>query len=245
MILSRVALSYHVYLEDCIVGMQNHVESESIDVIVADPPFGINFDEFGKSPTYERNSDFVIDGYVDIKPENYESFTTAWITQVKRCLKDSGSGYIFSGWSQIATMIGCLNAAKLTIVNHIIWRYQFGVFTKRKYATSHYHILFVVKDERKYKFYKHDENEYIEDVWVFQRPYVKDQERYATKLPPSLVRKCLQHSSVVGDTILDPFLGSGTTMKVAKEMNRNCVGFEVNPNCIELYKPLCIDIVRS
>jgi site-specific DNA-methyltransferase (adenine-specific) len=38
--------------------------------------------------------------------------------------------------------------------------------------------------------------------------------------------------SYVGETVLDPFLGSGTTMKVAKDLKRNCIGIEINQNLI-------------
>lgn len=222
--------------------MRKHIKNGSIDLVVADPPFGIDFDKVSKGATYERNSDLVIDGYVEVPREKYDEFTHAWMEQAFRCLKRTGTAYIFSGWTNLPIIASNIEKVGFTLINHIIWRYQFGVFTKRKYSTSHYHVLFVAKDERKYKFYKDNENEYIEDVWVFMRPYTKDVERYPTKLPPMVVEKCLKYSSRENNIILDPFLGSGTTIAKAIEMNRRYIGFEKNVNCKQLYRDISGEI---
>ena len=54
--------------------------------------------------------------------------------------------------------------------------------------------------------------------------------------PEELVKRCVLLYSFTGDTVLDPFLGSGTTMKVAKEMGRNSIGIELSPEYIEKAK---------
>lgn len=225
-----------VFIDDCITGMRQHIDSNTIDLVIADPPFGIEFDKVGKSSSYERNGNLVTDGYIEVSSEQYEQFTNDWLKQIYRCLKTTGSAYIFSGWTNLRSVLNSIHDNGFTMVNHIVWRYQFGVFTKRKFSSSHYHVLLVVKDEKRYTFYKEHPNEYIEDVWVFGRPYTKDEERYPTKLPPNVVKKCVKHSSRENDLVLDPFLGSGTTLGVCDDMKRRFVGFEKNVNCIELYK---------
>lgn len=54
--------------------------------------------------------------------------------------------------------------------------------------------------------------------------------------PEELPYRCMKLYSYVGDTVLDPFLGSGTTMKVARQLKRNCIGFEIDPTSIKLCK---------
>lgn len=235
-------LTMTVYIGDCISGMRKHIDSGSIDLCVADPPFGIGFDKIGKGGSYERNRDLVTDGYVEVPREKYDAFTHDWLEQMYRCLKSTGSAYIFSGWTNLPIVAANIEKIGFTLINHIIWRYQFGVFTKRKFSTSHYHVLFIVKDESKYNFYKENENEQIEDVWVFTRHYTKDEERYPTKLPSMVVRKCLKYSSREQNIVMDPFLGSGTSLAVADEMNRNFVGFEMNQRCQPLYETIRGDI---
>jgi site-specific DNA-methyltransferase (adenine-specific) len=201
------------------------VPSGTVDLIVTDPPFAIDFK--AQRLNYNRKGSNVIEGYREIPEEEYGSFTRNWMTEAARVLAPSGSMYVFSGWNRLRDILEGLDAAGLTTINHLIWKYQFGVFTKKKYVTSHYHILFVVKDPKQYTFNKIDH--YPEDVWVINREYWKGKMKTPTKLPPEIVRKILLYSSNYGDLVLDPFLGSGTVAIVAQQEGRHFLGFEVVP----------------
>jgi site-specific DNA-methyltransferase (adenine-specific) len=133
--------------------------------------------------------------------------------------------YVFSGWNRLIDVLTGLESAGLTTINHLIWKYQFGVFTRKKFVTSHYHILFAVKNPRRYCFNKIDH--YPEDVWVINREYWKGRIKTPTKLPSVLVRKILAYSSREHDLVLDPFIGSGTVAIASKEMGRHYLGFEL------------------
>jgi site-specific DNA-methyltransferase (adenine-specific) len=65
-------------------------------------------------------------------------------------------------------------------------------------------------------------------IWDFQ-PASAKQEGHPAPFPEELPRRCIRLYSFVGDTILDPFAGSGTTLKVARELERNSIGYEINP----------------
>jgi len=212
-----------VFYEDCIEGLRK-TPQESVDLVIADPPFGIEFD--GKSSVYNRDASFVINGYSEID-RDYDAFTNAWIREVPRVMKDSASAYIFSGWNNLRHVERACEDNNLTIVSHLIWKYNFGVFTWRKFVTSHYHILFVVKDTSKYYFNK--VRHYPEDVWLFKREYRPHEWKNGTKLPLELVQECIDFSSKPGDVILDPFMGNGTTAAAAKTKFRHFLGFESNP----------------
>jgi site-specific DNA-methyltransferase (adenine-specific) len=199
------------------------IESGSVDLIVTDPPFAIDFT--ARRGNYNRNGDRVMEGYREVPSGEYAAFTRAWIGEARRVLADSGSMYIFSGWNNLKDILNAVDDAGLATVNHIIWKYQFGVFTKKKYVTSHYHILFVVKDPKNYTFNKVEH--YPEDVWVINREYWTGKVKTPTKLPIKLVRKILAFSSNPRDLVLDPFLGSGTVAVAAKEMGRRYLGFEI------------------
>ena len=60
--------------------------------------------------------------------------------------------YIFSGWNNLKDILIAIDDVGLTVVNHIIWKYQFGVVTKNKFVISHYHCLFVCKNPKKENF---------------------------------------------------------------------------------------------
>ena len=127
------------------------ISKNKIDLVITDPPFAINFK--AKKANYNRTQSRVIEGYNEILPENYYDFTLQWMSEIFRILKDSGSMYVFSGWNNLKDILTVIDDVGFTVVNHIIWKYQFGVVTKNKYVTSHYHCLYVCKNPKKRKFY--------------------------------------------------------------------------------------------
>lgn len=220
-----------IYCGDALQLMKD-LPPEVIDLIVTDPPFAIDFK--AKRNNYNRTQDRVLEGYNEIPKEKYYDFTVNWMREAYRILKKTGSMYVFSGWTNLKDILNALDEVGFITINHLIWKYQFGVFTKRRYVTSHYHILFVVKDEKKYKFNKVEH--YPEDVWIINREYWTGKIKTPTKLPVELVKKILLFSSDEGDIVFDPFLGSGTVAVVAKMLGRHYLGFEIVPEYYEFAK---------
>jgi site-specific DNA-methyltransferase (adenine-specific) len=210
-----------------------------IDLIVTDPPFAIDFR--ATKQNYNRTASRVMQGYNEIKQKDYYEFTVKWMKQAHRILKDSGSMYVFSGWNNLKDILNALDDVGFITINHIIWKYQFGVVTKTKFVTSHYHCVYVCKNNKKRKFYpfvrfgKAEKTEqgrslhYMdkEDVWDIKREYWTGDQKTPTKLPAELVKKILEYSSKEGDVVFDPFLGSGQVAVIAKHLRRNYLGFEI------------------
>lgn len=201
------------------------IPENTIDLIITDPPFAIDFK--AQRLNYNRKGANVIEGYQEIAKKDYGAFTREWMSEAARILSPAGSMYVFSGWNHLREILDGLEASGLTTINHLVWKYQFGVFTRNKYVTSHYHILFVVKDPKRYTFNKMDH--YPEDVWVINREYWKGKKKTPTKLPLALVKKIMAYSSNPGDLVFDPFLGSGTVAVVAQQEGRHFLGFEIVP----------------
>jgi site-specific DNA-methyltransferase (adenine-specific) len=210
--------------------LMKDIPDESIDLIVTDPPFAIDFK--AQRLNYNRTQDRVLEGYIEIPPEQYYDFTVEWMEQAHRVLKETGSMYVFSGWTNLRDILNALEALGFITINHLIWKYQFGVFTKKKYVTSHYHILFATKVPKGYKFNKIDH--YPEDVWEIKREYWKGKKRTPTKLPLELAKKLVRYSSDEEDLVFDPFIGSGTVAVAAKELGRRYLGFEIVPEYYDL-----------
>jgi site-specific DNA-methyltransferase (adenine-specific) len=230
-----------IFNEDCIAGMARHIPDNSVDLVITDPPFGIDFQ--AQRGNYNRKGGRVLEGYNEVKGDDYMAFTRGWLSEVKRVLKPEGSLYIFSGWNYLKDILTVLDELGLPMVNHLIWKYQFGLVTKRKYVTSHYHLLFACKNDKLRKFYpyarfeqdeKHPEGGSAhykdkEDVWVIPREYWTGDVKTPTKLPAEVIRKILAYSSQPGDIVLDPFLGSGQTAVVSHLEGRRYLGFELVP----------------
>ena len=215
------------------------IPDNKIDLVITDPPFAINFKS--KKANYNRNASRVLSGYNEIESKNYYNFTYNWMSQINRILKKSGSMYVFSGWNNLKDILTALDENGFITINHIIWKYQFGVVTSKKFVTSHYHCLYVCKNNNERKFFPYsrfDKNAKTsdgkslhyndkEDVWNIKREYWTGDEKTPTKLPAEIIKKILEYSSEEKDVVFDPFLGSGQVAVVSKMLKRKYIGFEI------------------
>lgn len=235
-----------LFNEDCITGMAR-IPDGSVDLIVTDPPFGLAL--AAKKANYNRDQDNVVDEYAEVEPRRYRGFTFAWMTQAARVLAPGGSMFVFSGWNHLGDMEFAIDAVKLTRVNHIIWKYNFGLWTTRRFVSSHYHVYYLAKNNRKRtfntecRFNKGDReggsnNLYrdLEDVWSVPKEYWTGKLKTATRLPKAVVEKCIAYASNEGDLVLDPFVGSGQVPFIARHMGRHYCGFELMPKIYEFAK---------
>lgn len=206
---------------DNIEGMRK-LSEESIDCIIADPPFGLSFT--GKESIYNRDQRFVKSGYAEVTGD-YEKFSEKWISELCRIMKRTSSAWIFSGWTNLGDILSAVKKSGLVLVNHVIWKYQFGVFTERKFVTSHYHVLFLAKTKN---YYFNKIMHYPLDVWEINRTYRRGEVKNATKLPNELIQRCIDFTTKPGDLVMDPFMGNGTTALVSKGTFRHYLGYELN-----------------
>jgi site-specific DNA-methyltransferase (adenine-specific) len=228
------------YCGDCIAGARQHIPGGTVDLIITDPPYGIRGDALHKH--YNRNERYVVGGYVEIPEEEYGAFSRRWITEAERILRPGGSLYVVSGYTNLHHILTALKGASLREVNHLIWKYNFGVFTRRKFVSSHYHILYYEKPGGTRTF--NCESRFglsetapdgtsvnyadREDVWVINREYKPGTVKNKNELPLALLMKILQYSSNAGDLICDLFMGGFSTARAAIGMQRRFVGFEVS-----------------
>jgi site-specific DNA-methyltransferase (adenine-specific) len=227
-----------IYNMDCVEGMRRFVDSDDVDLIIADPPFGIGEEKF--DAMYNRDEQHVIDGYC-VAPADYYKFCVDWLMECYRTLRPGGTIYVVSGYTHLIKVLGALEHVGFDMVNHIIWKYNFGVYTTRKFVSSHYHILYYTKRGGRRTFnerFADTKQSYAdrEDVWEIKRDYQQGGIKTKNRLPVALIYKMIQYSSDEGDLICDPFLGSGVTVRCAKALKRNIIGFErsreVYENCL-------------
>lgn len=222
---------------DAILEMKK-IATNSVDLIVADPPYNLGKDYGNDSDS----KDF----------ENYIAFTKEWTTEAKRILKPTGTMYVFMGFRFISYLYQILERdQKLNFNNWICWHYTQGIGKKKGFSPRHDDILMFTKskdftfnlDDIKIpqKFYRSVNNmrgANPGDVWEFSHVHYCNENRqnHPTQKPEGLIERLILASSNEEELVLDPFSGSGTTLRVSQQLNRNCIGIEINPTYVEQTK---------
>jgi DNA modification methylase len=233
-------VNHRIIQGDCIESLQS-LDRESVDLVVTDPPYNIGID-YGRGP----KADLI---------DDYAEWCFRWIRLCFMALKPNGSMWVISGQEYGSWIDVKMQAAGLTIRNRITWHETFGVYCKRKFGRCSRPIYYAVKNHKHFTFNAEAvtvpsarQEKYADkranpagkimgDVWKINRVCGTFRERVPgvpTQLPEELVERIIRVSSNHGDTILDPFAGSGTTLAVAARLGRSGIGCELNPDYIEL-----------
>jgi site-specific DNA-methyltransferase (adenine-specific) len=225
--------------------MRNHVLDNSIDVIFTDPPYGIDGDNLDVH--YNRDESVVVPGYIDVPLSQYAQFSVDWIKECERVLRPGGTMYIVSGYTNLHHILNALHSTSLTEINHLIAQYSFGVSTKNKFVSSHYHVLFWQKPDKgnqKRTFnsnwkYTDQKDSYHDRLSVQHMPrqYKPGQIKNKNELSEDFIQKFIMYSSNRGDTVLDCFGGGLTTGRTALKYGRNFIGFELNVHAYNVFLP--------
>ena len=109
-----------------------------VDLIFADPPFNIGYE-------YDKYDD-------KVEHEQYVQWTRQWMKACYEVLAGHGSFWIAIGDDYAAEVRIIARELNLVMRNWIIWYYTFGQCTRRKFARSHTHIFYFVKDEKNFIF---------------------------------------------------------------------------------------------
>jgi len=216
---------YSLIIGDVNKTLPIEAKKRSFDLIIADPPFGISFSksshEYG-AKEYDLYKD-------DFTPESYLEFSEKWIKSCYDALNPNGSLYIISGWTNLQYILNAIETTDFHVLNHAIWHFSWGVYTKRRFVTSHYHIILLVKNKKKYQFFK--QKHYDEDVFYWKE-YNRGNDPNRIKghpcqLPIVLLEKLILTSSSKGDLVGDVFSGSGGAILTARMTDRDVIGFEL------------------
>lgn len=231
------------------------LETESVDLVIADPPYNIKKAEWD---TFESQ-------------EAYVKWSIIWIEQVSRILKPTGSFYI-CGFSEILADIKLPASRFFKGCRWLIWHYKNKANLANDWGRSHESILHFRKSKN---FYMNIENVRIlygehtlkyplhpqantsqygnhgknnGKIWnpnlkgakprdVIEIPTtcngMHEKTKHPTQKPEELIRKFILASSQRQDIVIDPFLGSGTTAVTAEQLGRKWLGCEINSEYLE------------
>lgn len=224
------------------------IPDNSVDLIFADPPYNIGKNFNGHIEKWKTE-------------EAYLEWCYEWLDLCIKKLKPNGSFYVMTA-TQFMPYFDIFLRKKLDILSRLVWSYDSSGVQAKKYFGSMYEpILFCVKDKSNYTFNSDDilveaktgaKRKLIDyrkavptvyssekvpgNVWEFPRVrYRMDEyENHPTQKPIALLERIIKASSKEGDLVLDPFSGTFTTCFVAKELNRNCIGIELQDEYVKI-----------
>jgi len=215
---------------------------QSVDLIIADPPYNLTKSFNGTIFAKRKDSD-------------YEEYTRQWLSVVKPLLKSTGSIYVCCDWES-SLIIGRVLGEFFHVRNRITWQREKGRGAKsnwkngmediwfatnsndyifnldsvkiRKKVIAPYRVDGQPKDwvESKNGNYRDTcPSNFWDDITI---PFwsMPENTAHPTQKPEKLIAKIILASSLEGNIIFDPFLGSGTTSVVAKKLNRHYIGIE-------------------
>ncbi|MFB0920799.1 MAG: site-specific DNA-methyltransferase [Oscillospiraceae bacterium] len=174
------------------------------------------------------------------------------MNECARILKPTGTIYVFMGMRYISYVYTILEKElDMHFSSWITWYYTQGIGKTKGFSPRHDDILMFTKSKRytfnldsvrvPQKYYRSINNmrgANPGNVWEFSHMHYcnKNRQEHPTQKPEGLFERMILASSNIGDVVLDPFVGSGTALRVCQNTGRNCIGIDINPKYIKMSK---------
>ena len=213
----------------------------SVDLVFADPPYNLQLNSELLRPDNSR-----VDGVDDDWDKfasfgDYDGFTRAWLSACRRALKPEGSLWVIGSYHNIFRVGAIMQDLGFWVLNDVIWRKTNPMpnFRGRRFTNAHETMIWASMGPKARYTFNYDamkalnEDLQMRSDWLL--PICSGGERlkeasgrktHPTQKPEALLHRVLLASSNVGDVVLDPFLGSGTTAVAAKRLGRKFIGIE-------------------
>ena len=190
--------------------------------------------------------------------DDYLGFLEPRLREARRLLADSGTLYVHLDYREAHYVKLLLDEifGRDCFLNELIWAYDYGARSRRRWPAKHDTILVYVKDAENYHFdseavdrepymapglvtpEKRERGKLPTSVWWHTIVPTNGSEKtgYPTQKPEGVLRRIVQASSRPGDRVLDFFAGSGTLGAVAKQLGRSYVLIDSNPEAVEVMR---------
>ena len=258
-----------ILVGDCIEELKK-LPSESVDLVFADPPYNLQLASELLRPNNTR-----VDGVDDEWDKfssfaAYDQFCRAWLTECRRILKPDGALWVIGSYHNVFRLGAALQDLGFWIQNDIIWRKVNPMpnFRGKRFTNAHETLIWAGRDQKSRVTFNYESLKALNDDiqmrsdWLY--PICAGPERlkddggrkaHPTQKPEALLGRVLLATTNVGDIVLDPFFGTGTTGAVAQRLGRRWIGIERDADyaraareriaAVETLKPSVLETVRS
>lgn len=239
---------------DCIEELKK-LPDNSVDLIFADPPYNMQLQGELWRPN-QTKVDAVDDDWDKYESfAHYDKFSTEWLTECKRVLKEDGTIWVIGSYHNIFRVGKIMQDLGFWVLNDVIWMKTNPMpnFKGTRFNNAHETLIWASKNkDSNYKFhYKSlkafNDDKQMRSDWHIpiclgnERIRINGEKAHSTQKPEELLYRIILSSSDVGDIVLDPFMGSGTTGAVAKLLRRKYIGFEKEA----FYRKVAEDRIRA
>ena len=232
---------------DCIERLRE-LPDGSVDLVFADPPYNLQLQADLYRPNMTR-VDAVDDAWDKFSSfAEYDAFTRAWLGECRRVLKDTGTLWVIGSYHNIFRVGTAVQDLGYWILNDVIWvkHNPMPQFRGVRFTNAHETLIWAQKVRgARYTFnYKAmkalNEDLQMRSDWYLpictgqERLKENGQKAHPTQKPEALLYRVLLATTRPGDTVLDPFFGTGTTGAMALRLKRHFVGIEREPRYVRL-----------
>lgn len=225
--------------------------ADSVDLVFADPPYNLQL-----SGQLTRPDQSIVDA-VDDDWDQYDSFAAydreadAWLRECRRILKPNGAIWVIGSYHNVFRLGRLLQDNGYWLLNDVIWRKTNPMpnFRGRRFTNAHETLIWAAKSESSKYCFNYEAMKALNEGVQMRSDWhlaictgnerLKDstgRKAHPTQKPENLLFRVILASTKRGDTILDPFFGTGTTGAVARRLGRHYIGIEQDANYVELAK---------
>ncbi|RSI23388.1 Modification methylase DpnIIB [Streptococcus sanguinis] len=188
------------------------------NLIVTDPPYNVNVEETAGKIKNDDMSD-----------ADFYQFLFNMFVNVEQSMEDDASIYVFHADTEGLNFRRAFKDAGFYLSGCCIWKKNALVLGRSPYQWQHEPVLYGWKQKGKHQWFSDRKQT---TIWEYDRP--KSSKEHPTMKPVQLMAYPIQNSSMRGTLVLDPFLGSGSTLIAADQTGRICYGIELDEKFVDV-----------
>jgi len=252
---SRLSESTNQIIKGDALEIMRQIPDDSVDVTFADPPFNLK-------KSYEQYED-------EKETREYLDWCKQWLSEMVRITKPTGSIFVHNIPKWLTYYSCYLN--EIAYFKHWVAWDAMGAPLGKTILPNHYGILWYVKSQ-KFKFYDiraphrycrecnallkdyggkkyliHPFGTLVSDVWtdIYRIRHSKRRDEHPCQLPVHLLERLILMTTDAGDTVLDPFIGTGTTAIAAKRLGRKYIGIDIDDKYVAISREKLEDVTPT
>lgn len=188
------------------------------NLVVTDPPYNVNVEETAGKIKNDDMSD-----------ADFYQFLFSMFVNVEQSMEDDASIYVFHADTEGLNFRKAFKDAGFYLSGCCVWKKNSLVLGRSPYQWQHEPVLYGWKQKGKHQWFSDRKQT---TIWEYDRP--KSSKEHPTMKPVQLMAYPIQNSSMRGTLVLDPFLGSGSTLIAADQTGRVCYGIELDEKFVDV-----------